>query len=177
MCLFVLEIPGKYFCSITYQFFDIFRESDKLSRNFCYTWNFLTRPECKVCNMRHTLVYINILQYLHPKGTLFGRNFCRTLKKFHVEKIEIFVPFGCRYWENIYTGINTIYKSKIYFNMIGKLWVKWNLSKNIFWSKIFVFSELTKKIQKCAFCTSIINETFRYLKCLELVIESFLRAY
>ncbi len=37
MCLFVLEIPGKYFCSITYQFFAIFRESDKLSRNFCYT--------------------------------------------------------------------------------------------------------------------------------------------
>ena len=37
MCLFVLEIPGKYFCSITYQFSGIFRESDKLSRNFCYT--------------------------------------------------------------------------------------------------------------------------------------------
>ena len=54
---------------------------NKLSPNFRYTWNFLTRPECKVCNMRHTLGYINILQYLHPKGTLFGRNFCRTLKK------------------------------------------------------------------------------------------------
>ena len=37
MCVFVLEIPGKYFCSITYQLFAIFRESDKISRNFCYT--------------------------------------------------------------------------------------------------------------------------------------------
>ena len=132
MCLFVLEIPGKYFCSITYQFFAIFRESDKLSRNCCYTWNILIRPECKVCNMRHTLGYINISQYLHPKGTLFGRNFCRTLKKFHVEKIEIFVPFGCRYWDNLYRLINTICRPNIYLNILAKIWIKRNFWKNIY---------------------------------------------
>ena len=90
MCLFVLEIPGKYFCSISYQFFVIFRESDKLSRNFCYTQNFLTRLLGKMCNMRHTLGYINIFEYLHPQGTFLCRNFCNTLKKFMKKKIKFY---------------------------------------------------------------------------------------
>ncbi len=94
MYLFVLEMPGKYFCSITYQFSAIFRESDKLSRNFCYTWNFLTRPECKVCTRKHTLGYINLVQYLHPKGTLLCRNFCHRLKKVLCKKMKILHLFG-----------------------------------------------------------------------------------
>ena len=91
MCLFVLEIPGKYFCSITYQFFAIFGESNKLSRNFCYTQNFLTRLLRKMCIMRHTLGYINIFEYLHPKGTFLRRNFCNTFKNFYEKKIKFYV--------------------------------------------------------------------------------------
>ena len=133
---------------------------------FDIRWIFWHDPNVK-CALRCILWDIWILYSICTQKA----HFCAEIstipsKNFIKKKNENFVPFGCRYWENIYTSINTIYKSKIYFNMIGKLWVKWNLSKNIFWSKIFVFSELIKKIQKCSFCTSIINETFRYLKCL-----------
>ena len=108
MCLFVLEIPGKYFCSITYQIFVIFRDSNKLSRNFCYTQNFLTRPECKVCSMRHTQGQRNIFEYLHPQGTFLCRNFCNTLKIFYEKKNQILCLLGAD-TETIYMELQTPY--------------------------------------------------------------------
>ena len=108
MCLFTLKIPGRYFKQSEYQFFAIFRESDKLSCNFCYNWNFLTRPECKVCNMRHTLGYINIFEYLHPEGTFLCRNFCNTLKIFYEKKNQILCLLGAD-TETIYMELQTPY--------------------------------------------------------------------
>ena len=106
MCLFVLEITGKYFCSITYQLFAIFGQSDKLSRNFCYTQNFLTRLLGKISIKMHTLAYINFVEYLHPKGTFLCRNFCNTLKNSYEEKNQILCLLGAD-TETIYMELQT----------------------------------------------------------------------
>ena len=59
-----------------------------------------------------------------PKRYIFVQKFLPYLEKLLCKKNQISYLLG--------SVINTICKAKIYFNIIGKIWVKENLSKNIY---------------------------------------------
>ena len=105
--LFVLEMPGKYFCSLMVPNFADFTLSHILFHTFCCTLNFLTRAECKISTRRNILEYINLVQYLHTKGTFLCRNFYHTLKKF-IKKNQILYLLG-EDTETTYIELSTPY--------------------------------------------------------------------